>query len=236
MTLLRLENFGARYNENWVIESLSLTLNDGDIGVVLGANGAGKSTLLRALSGLIKVRGSAQLDGVELTGRRPEKIARRGLAHVPEGRGMFSDLSVRDNLLAGAYRRHDPKGVAQDLERWLEFFPILRKRIDQLSGSLSGGEQQMLAVARGLMSRPRVLMLDEPSLGLAPKIVLSLFEQLREINETDKTAMLIVEQNAHVALAVAHWGAVMERGQIIKIADSQTLIRDNSVRLAYLGA
>jgi branched-chain amino acid transport system ATP-binding protein len=199
---------------------------------VLGANGAGKTTTLRAVSGTVARRGEVTFDGRRL-GRSPERAARLGIAHVPEGRGTFSELTVLENLKLGAYTRRD--GVGDDLERVYGFFPWMRGRSDQQSGTLSGGEQQMLALARALMGRPRLLLLDEPSLGLAPIVVREIFEIVRRLNEEEKLSVLVVEQNAVLALESSNRAYVLEAGKVALEGASEELARNEGVRRSYLG-
>jgi branched-chain amino acid transport system ATP-binding protein len=235
MALLEVQDLDVHYRAIHALRGVSLTVERGQIVTLIGANGAGKSTTLRALSGLVPpTRGTIRLDGISLVGKKPHEIVRLGMAHAPEGRGIFPNLTVRDNLSLGAYSRRDKAGIAKDLERALERFPILKERATQLAGTLSGGEQQMLAVARALMARPRLLLLDEPSLGLAPQIVQAIFAIIREIN-ADGVTVLLVEQNAHMALSIAHHGYVLETGRI-KMSDSAAkLSASDEVRKAYLG-
>jgi branched-chain amino acid transport system ATP-binding protein len=202
--------------------------------VILGANGAGKTTTLRALSGMIAVKGSVVFNGTSIANKKVEDIVRRGVAHVPQGRGTIADLTVAENLRAGAYVRKD-KEIDADIERWYATFPRLAERRDQAAGSMSGGEQQMLAIARALMSRPHLLLLDEPSLGLAPLVTRELFEQLAQINRETGTTMLVVEQNANLALDIARRGYVLEAGRIATSGTAEALRGDESVRKAYLG-
>jgi branched-chain amino acid transport system ATP-binding protein len=233
--LLAVSGLEAGYGPVEVLHGLDFHVNDGEIVVVLGANGAGKTTTLRAISGMITTRGSITLEGDEIRGKAGAEIVRRGVAHVPQGRGTFPELSVTDNLLAGAYIRKDASAVREDIDRWFTLFPRLKERESQLAGSLSGGEQQMLAVARALMSRPRVLLLDEPSLGLAPLIIEDLFRTFQNLNQEDGTTMLIVEQNAQLALAVGNRAYVLEAGEIVLSGTAEELRTDESVRKAYLG-
>jgi branched-chain amino acid transport system ATP-binding protein len=235
MALLEVEGLDVQYGAIRALHGLSITVERGQIVTLIGANGAGKSTTLRALSGLVQpTRGAIRFDGQSLVGRRAHEIVRLGVAHAPEGRGIFANLTVRDNLELGAYSRHDRAGIAQDLERAFVRFPILKERATQSAGTLSGGEQQMLAVARALMARPRLLLLDEPSLGLAPQIVQSIFRIIREINAEGVT-ILLVEQNAHMALSIAHHGYVLETGEIKMSDAAATLAASDEVRKAYLG-
>jgi len=232
--LLDVANLEASYGEVKVLHGIDFTVRKGDISVVLGANGAGKTTTLRAICGQVHTTGSITFAGAEISGESTADIVRRGIAHVPQGRGTFPELSVTDNLEAGAFVRRDDE-VAADIDKWLEVFPVLASRRDQLAGSLSGGEQQMLAVARAMMSRPDLLLLDEPSLGLAPIIIEDLFERLSAINRTDGMTMLIVEQNANLALAVASHAYVLEAGTIAISGEPEELSGDEAIRRAYLG-
>jgi branched-chain amino acid transport system ATP-binding protein len=233
--LLELRSVSGGYGPVNVLDHLDLGVNEGEVGVILGANGAGKTTTLRAICGqLDDLSGEVFFDGSEITGRSTPEIARGGIAHVPQGRGTFGDLSVDDNLRLGAITRTDG-GVDSDLARWYEAFPRLSERRHQAAGSMSGGEQQMLAIARALMSRPRLLLLDEPSLGLAPLITRDVFERLGEINKTEGLTMLIVEQNAGLALQIAHRGYVLETGSIVASGTAEELSADEGVRKAYLG-
>jgi branched-chain amino acid transport system ATP-binding protein len=233
-TLLKVEDLWAGYGPVQVLHGVSFEVNLGEVVVVLGANGAGKTTTLRAVCQMINTRGLVEFDGVSLIGRSTTSVVRRGLAHVPQGRGTFPELTVRDNLEVGAYVRKD-KEIDADIERWLEAFPRLADRRTQLAGSLSGGEQQMLAIARALMGRPRLLLLDEPSLGLAPIIVQDLFRRLGTLNAEQGITMLIVEQNANLAFEIAHRAYVLETGQIALSGTSEELRNDEAVRRAYLG-
>ncbi len=233
--LIELRNVSGGYGPVNVLEDLDLGVDEGEVGVILGANGAGKTTTLRAICGMLDgVSGEVYFDGSEITGRSTEAIARAGIAHVPQGRGTFGDLSVEDNLRLGAIVRKDG-GVESDLARWFEVFPRLQERRAQNAGTLSGGEQQMLAIARAMMGRPRLLLLDEPSLGLAPLITRDLFERLGEINKSEGLTMLIVEQNAGLALQIANRGYVLETGTIVASGTSEELSLDEGVRKAYLG-
>jgi branched-chain amino acid transport system ATP-binding protein len=233
--LLELEDVEARYGAVKALHGVSLTVGDGEIVSVLGANGAGKTTTLRAVSGTVTKSGAVVFDGRRI-GRLPaEAIARLGIAHVPEGRGTFTDLTVDENLRLGAYVRRDRDAVKRDYARVLELFPILGQRRDQAAGTLSGGEQQMLALARALVGRPRLLMLDEPSLGLAPTIVQELFRIVTELNAEDGVTVLVVEQNANVALDAAARAYVLEVGRVAVEGDSAELRRHEGVRKSYLG-
>ena len=230
--LLELEDVGARYGDIVALRGVTLTVEEGQVAAVLGANGAGKTTMLRAVSGTVRRSGSIVFAGRRLRGG-PEAAARLGIAHVPEGRGTFGELSVRDNLRLGAYTRRG--GLDEDLERVRGYFPWLEERRDQQAGTLSGGEQQMLAVARALMSRPRLLMLDEPSLGLAPMVTAEIFRIVRELNEGEGLTVLVVEQNARIALDAAQQAFVLEVGQVAVSGASSELQANESVRKSYLG-
>jgi branched-chain amino acid transport system ATP-binding protein len=234
MALLEINNLHVYYGAIHALKGVSLSVDSGEIVTLIGANGAGKSTTLRTISALQRAReGSIRFDGQEINRMRPEEIVRRGLCHVPEGRRVFANLTVHENLQMGAFTRRDA-GVKADLERVLETFPRLRERINQAAGTLSGGEQQMLAIGRALMGKPRVLLLDEPSLGLAPFMVQEIFRIIREINEQG-TTILLVEQNARMALAAARTGYVLETGKVV-LSDSGAALLDNpEVRKAYLG-
>ncbi|WP_049564311.1 ABC transporter ATP-binding protein [Nonomuraea sp. SBT364] len=233
MSELAVHDLHAGYGGAQVLHGVSLTVAEGEICAILGPNGAGKTTLLRALSGMVKGRGSVKLDGAELLGRPPDALARLGVAHVPEGRGTFMPLTVEENLRLGAYVRRS--GVEDDLERIYTYFPALKPRLKQAAGSLSGGEQQMLALGRALMLRPRLLLLDEPSLGLAPLITRELFHIVRTINEQERTTVVVVEQNAHLALGVAQQAHVLETGRIVLSGTAADIRADEQVAQSYLG-
>ena len=232
--LLELRGVSGGYGQVQVLHGLDLTVHPGKVVVVLGANGAGKTTTLRAISGIVKVRGELRFSGQSLVGKRPEAIARLGIAHVPQGRGTFAELSVEDNLRLGATARRD-NGIEVDLARWYDVFPRLKDRRKQEAGSMSGGEQQMLALARAMMSRPRLLLLDEPSLGLAPLVTRELFARLGELNKEEGLTVVVVEQNANLALDIGHWGYVLEAGRIAVQGPAEQLHDDEAVRKAYLG-
>lgn len=234
MALLEAHDIRAGYGPVEVLRGLDFTVDEGEVVVILGANGAGKTTTLRALCGMIDTEGSIMFRGDELVGKDTADIVRSGIAHVPQGRGTFNELTVEDNLLAGAYARKD-KEIKSDAEEWYDQYPVLGDRRSQPAGSLSGGEQQMLAVARALMSRPDVLLLDEPSLGLAPLIVKDLFAKLEELNTEHGTTMLLVEQSAHLALGIADRAYVLESGAIIVEGTAEELRNDDSIRRSYLG-
>ncbi len=223
----------AGYGPVEVLHGIDLSVGAGEVVVVLGANGAGKTTLMRAISGTIERRGSVRLAGQDITRASPDRIVRAGVAQVPQGRGTFVDLSVEDNLRVGAYtRRDDP---AADLDRWYEQFPRLADRRTQKAGSLSGGEQQMLAIARALMSRPKLLLCDEPSLGLAPLIVQEMFGILAHLNREEGLAVLLVEQNANLAMEIANRAYLLGTGTIVTSGDAETIRNDEAIRQAYLG-
>jgi branched-chain amino acid transport system ATP-binding protein len=233
--LLEVREVDVHYGAIQALRGVSLSVEAGEVVTLIGSNGAGKTTTLRAISGMLRPsRGSITLDGKSIVGRGAHEIVRLGLAHSPEGRGIFPNLTVKDNLELGAWVRRDREGIARDLDAQLARFPRLSERYLQLAGTLSGGEQQMLAVARALMSRPRVLLLDEPSLGLAPQVVQQIFQIVTEINQTG-VAVLLVEQNAHMALKVARRGYVLETGQVKMSDEAAKLAASDEVRKAYLG-
>jgi len=241
-TLLQVRELDVSYGAIRALHGVSLDVNSSEIVTLIGSNGAGKTTLLRTISGLLRPlhgtitwRGDSQSSAhVELHRQRPERIVRQGIIHVPEGRQVFPNLSVRENLMLGAYQRRDKPEIARDIDHAYERFPILHERRDQKSGTLSGGEQQMLAIARALMARPKLLLLDEPSLGLAPLIVRRIFEIIREINASGVTVFL-VEQNANMALSIANRAYVLQSGQVIRADRAATLLNDDEVKRAYLG-
>jgi branched-chain amino acid transport system ATP-binding protein len=233
MSLLEVEGLHAAYGPVRVLDGVDFSVDEGQKVAVLGPNGAGKTTILRALCGMVRARGRAEFDGVSLVGGRTAEIARRGVGHVPEGRGTFGSLSVEENLRLGAYVRRD--GVQEDLERAYGWFPRLGERRRQTAGSLSGGEQQMLAVARALMLRPRLLMLDEPSLGIAPIIAKELYRVLVEICEEHGMTVLLVEQNAGLALDFVDHAYVLESGRIALSGEADRIKGDDEVRRSYLG-
>jgi branched-chain amino acid transport system ATP-binding protein len=235
VTLLALRDVVAGYGSGEVLHGIDLEVDDGGVTALLGANGAGKTTTLRAVSGMIGRRGSIRFAGRDLVGLSTDRIARLGIAHVPQGRGTLARLSVRDNLRVGALRRRDGAAVATDLRRVEELFPVLGERAGSDAGTLSGGEQQMLAVGRALMSRPRLLLLDEPSLGLAPLITRRLFETLPVLREQWGVAMLVVEQNANLALQVSDRAVVLESGRVALAGPAAEVAGHDDVRRAYLG-
>ncbi|MGQ9524828.1 MAG: ABC transporter ATP-binding protein [Armatimonadota bacterium] len=233
--MLRVENLEVRYGAIRALRGVSMHVDEGEIVTLIGANGAGKSTLLRAISGLVRPsEGSITFEGRDITRDRPDRIVQMGIGHAPEGRGIFANLTVRENLEIGAYTRRDKDGIARDLQRVTTLFPRLAERMNQWAGTLSGGEQQMLAIGRALMGRPRLLMLDEPSLGLAPFLVHEIMRTTQEINQQG-TTVLLVEQNAHMALQVAHRGYVLQTGEVVLHDAAHALLENESVREAYLG-
>ncbi len=236
MSLLELEGVHTYYGRIHALKGISLHVDEGEIVTLIGANGAGKSTTLRAISGLVRPReGAIRLSGREITADAPHEIVKAGVGHVPEGRGIFPRLTVKENLEMGAFTISDPQEVADRMEFVFGLFPRLRERLDQKGGTLSGGEQQMLATARGLMLKPRILLMDEPSMGLAPVLVESIFQVIRELNQKEGSTILLVEQNAHMALQVASRGYVLQTGAIV-LEDTAGNLRANAmVRQAYLG-
>ncbi|MFC4943521.1 ABC transporter ATP-binding protein [Pseudonocardia sp. GCM10023141] len=235
MTLLTVRGLTAGYGEGEVIHDVDLAVAPGATTALLGANGAGKTTTLRAITGMIARRGTVTFDGHDLAGLTSDQVARLGIAHVPQGRGTFAQLSVQDNLLVGALSRRDRSGVATDLDRCRSLFPILATRARSAAGTLSGGEQQMLAMSRALMARPRLLVLDEPSLGLAPGITRQIFDLLPLLRVEWDTAVLVVEQNANLALALADDAVVLENGRVAMAGAAAEIAGHDDVRRAYLG-
>jgi branched-chain amino acid transport system ATP-binding protein len=235
VALLQLENVDVFYGAVQALRGVSFQVGEGEIVTLIGANGAGKTTTLRAVSGMLRPgAGTIQYAGEEIGGLKPHKLVARGLCHAPEGRGIFPNLTVTENLRLGAFLRRDEDGIRQDLERGFTLFPRLRERQTQMAGTLSGGEQQMLAIARALMARPKLLLLDEPSLGLAPQLVETIFTTIQEINKQGVT-ILLVEQNAHLALGIAHHGYVLETGSVVQAGTGQELLKSPEIRKAYLG-
>ena len=233
--MLKIQDLQVNYGGINALRGISIEVPDGEIVTLIGANGAGKSTTLRTITGLVKAAsGSIQWNGEELIGKPIDEIFKSGIAMVPEGRRVFADLTVLENLQIGAYLRTDRDGINQDIEWVYSLFPRLKERYWQLAGTLSGGEQQMLAVGRGLMSRPKLLMMDEPSLGLAPLVVQDIFSIIKEINRQGVT-ILLIEQNANMALRIADRGYVLETGQISMTGTGLQLLNDESVKAAYLG-
>ena len=233
--LLEVKDLFAGYGATEVLHGLSMQIEEGSITTLLGANGAGKTTTLRALSKMIKVRGQILFDGQAIEGKATEDIVRLGVAHVPDGRGTFGSLSTEENLQLGSYTRKDKQEVAQDQEKMYSYFPRLKERRNQQAGTLSGGEQQMLAIARALMLRPRLLLLDEPSFGLAPLIVREIFDIMQTINQRDKVTILLVEQNAAMALDLANYAYLLETGKLVLSGLSKDLKQDEAIRRSYLG-
>jgi branched-chain amino acid transport system ATP-binding protein len=235
MALLEIRSLHVHYGAIHALQGIDLMVERGQVVTLIGANGAGKSTTLRTISGLLRPSaGTLWFDGHPLAGKRPHEIVRMGVAQAPEGRGLFANFTVDENLGIGAYARTDRACIARDREWALTLFPRLRERLRQSAATLSGGEQQMLAIARALLARPRLLLLDEPSLGLAPQIVQTIFHIIREINAAG-TTILLVEQNAHMALKTAHYGYVLEVGKIVMHAPTRELEQSDQVRRAYLG-
>ena len=233
--LLEAQNLQAQYGWTKVLHGLAFTVEAGGITTILGANGAGKTTTLRAVCGMVKTSGEVRFDGRRIDGRATEDIVRLGIAHTPEGRGTFVDLTVEENLRLGAYARRDAGGITRDYERVYEYFPVLAERRRQQAGTLSGGEQQMLAVARALMSRPRLLLLDEPSLGLAPLVVREIFRIVGAINKDEGVSVLLVEQNAAIALDLADHAYLLETGRVVMSGPAADLKKNDAIRRSYLG-
>ena len=235
MALLEVKGLEAYYGQIKALHGLDFTLDEGGITTILGANGAGKTTTLRSICGMVKTNGSINLGGEDITGKSTERIAKSGVAHVPEGRGTFVRVTTEENLKLGAFTRRDAKGIAEDMEQVYGYFPRLKERRHQQAGTLSGGEQQMLAVGRALMLRPSLMLLDEPSFGLAPLIVEELFGILRTINQEARVSMLLVEQNANLALELADHAYLLETGRVVISGVASEIAADESVRQSYLG-
>jgi branched-chain amino acid transport system ATP-binding protein len=233
--LLEVKGLKAFYGQTQVLFDLGFDIAEGGITTLLGANGAGKTTTLRAICNMVRTEGSIRFAGQDIIGRPTEEIVRQRIAHVPEGRGTFTTLTVDENLRIAAYTRKDKQGVEQERERVFSYFPRLKERIQQQAGTLSGGEQQMLAIARALMLKPRLMLLDEPSFGLAPLIVLEIFRILRRINEEEKVSILLVEQNAALALDLADYAYVLETGRVVMADKSNVVKNDEGIRKSYLG-
>jgi len=234
--ILKIDNLESYYGPIMAIRGVSLEVHKGQIVTVLGANGAGKTTLLKTISGIMDPeKGSISLDGEFIQGLEPDKVVRKGVTHVPEGRELFPLLSVEDNLMMGAYTRKDTAAIAQDLEIVYEYFPILRDRRGQEAGTLSGGQQQMVAIGRGLMARPKIMLLDEPSLGLSPLLVKEIFTIVKRLNTEQGVTMIVVEQNAKIALDLAHFGYVMELGRIVMDGEAEKLAASKDIQEFYLG-
>jgi branched-chain amino acid transport system ATP-binding protein len=234
-TLLEVKGLRASYGPTRVLHGMDFAMAPGSITTLLGANGAGKTTTLRALCGMVKTAGEIAFAGKRIDGKATEDIVRLGVAHVPDGRGTFANLSTEENLRLGAYTRRDKPAVHEDMERMYGYFPRLKERRRQQAGTLSGGEQQMLAVSRALMLRPKLLLLDEPSFGLAPLVVQELFRILRTINDAEGVSMLVVEQNAALALEIADHAYVLETGRVVLSGTAQAIKSDEAVRRSYLG-
>lgn len=235
MTMLKVDNINVFYGNIHALKDVTITVNEGEIVTLIGANGAGKSTLLKTLSGLLKPKtGKIDFLGQSIAGKPAQGIVKSGISHVPEGRRVFSNLTVEENLELGAFLRKDKKGIAEDLLKVYDTFPRLLERRKQMSGTLSGGEQQMLAMGRAIMAKPKLLLLDEPSMGLAPLMVKTIFNVIKEINEQG-TTILLVEQNAHMALSVANRGYVIETGKVVLSGPADELHASDEIRKAYLG-
>ncbi|OKO83025.1 ABC transporter ATP-binding protein [Bradyrhizobium sp. AS23.2] len=235
MTLLAVDGLRAYYGQVQALQGISFALEEGTVTALLGANGAGKTTTLRAICNMVRSTGRIEFDGKPLAGISTESVVRLGIAHVPQGRGTFSAMTVEENLQLGAISRKDTKSIGRDIERMYEHFPVLKRRHTQQAGTLSGGEQQMLAVARALMLRPRLMLLDEPSFGLAPLIVRDLFAILRKVNLEEKVAILVVEQNAQLALEIAQKAYVIETGSIVMSGSAKEIATNEDIRKSYLG-
>jgi branched-chain amino acid transport system ATP-binding protein len=233
--ILELRSVKAFYGQSEVLHGIDLAVEEGGMTVLLGANGAGKTTTLRAISGLVKTTGEIRFEGGRIDGRKAEDIARRGIAHVPDGRGTFAEFTVEENLRLGAHTRRDRANIAGDFEVVYGYFPKLKERRRQQAGTLSGGEQQMLAISRGLMMRPKLFLLDEPSFGLAPLVVREIFAIMRTINRQQKVSMLLVEQNANLALDLADHAYLLETGRVVLSGSADDIKQDTAVRRSYLG-
>lgn len=234
MSLLKLKGISTFYEKIQALKSIDINVEEGSIVTILGANGAGKTTTMNTIAGILTPKeGSIHYQGKDVTKLRPDQLLRKGLALVPEGRGILSSMSVLENLEMGAYHRNDSE-IGADLEKVMDRFPILRERKDQLGGTMSGGQQQMLAIARVIMSKPKLLLLDEPSMGLAPLIVADIFKIIKEIND-EGTTVLLVEQNARQALKVADYGYVLETGRVVGSGTAKELLQDDTIQRAYLG-
>jgi branched-chain amino acid transport system ATP-binding protein len=234
-TLLNVKDLSAYYGQVQALHGMTFSLNEGSLTTLLGANGAGKTTTLRAICNMVRSTGAIEFDGASLSNRSTENIVRLGIAHVPQGRGTFTNMTVEENLQLGAISRSDRAAIVSDIERMYGYFPVLKQRYTQQAGTLSGGEQQMLAVARALMLRPRLMLLDEPSFGLAPLVVRDLFKILGQINREEKVSILVVEQNAQLALELADHAYVIETGRIVMSGAAREISNDENVRKSYLG-
>jgi branched-chain amino acid transport system ATP-binding protein len=233
--MLTIKDLRAYYGQVQALHGLEFSLNEGSVTTLLGANGAGKTTTLRAICNMIRSTGNIEFEGKPLTGMSTENVVRLGIAHVPQGRGTFTNMTVEENLQLGAISRKDVKNIPDDIERMYAHFPVLKQRHTQQAGTLSGGEQQMLAVARALMLRPRLMLLDEPSFGLAPLIVRDLFGILAKINREDRVTILVVEQNAQLALELAETAYVIETGRIVMSGTAKEIADNEDIRKSYLG-
>ena len=236
MYILEVNDLNVYYGAIHAIKNISFEIKKGEIVTLIGANGAGKTSTLHAVSGLLPLKsGEVSLNGVNITGMEAHKLVTKGMAHVPEGRRIFTELTVLENLEMGAYTRNDKDGIKEDLEKMFVLFPRLAERKKQLAGTMSGGEQQMLAIARALMSKPTILLMDEPSMGLAPLLVQEIFKIIERINKEEGVTILLVEQNAHMALSIANRAYVLETGEIIKEGAGKDLLDDPDIKKAYLG-
>jgi branched-chain amino acid transport system ATP-binding protein len=234
-SLLEVDALHVSYGAIAALKGISLTVGKGEVVALIGANGAGKTSTLRAVSGMLKPKsGSIRLQREEIAGRKANQLVPKGMAHAPEGRGIFPNLTVQENLELGAYLRRDTAEIARDMEKCFVYFPRVKERLNQLAGTMSGGEQQMLAISRALMSRPKLLLLDEPSLGLAPQVTQTIFRILRDVN-AEGVSILLVEQNAHLALGIAHWAYVLETGELVMNGEGRELLKSDDIRKAYLG-
>jgi len=235
MSMLAIKDLRAYYGQVQALHGLEFSLNEGTVTTLLGANGAGKTTTLRAICNMVRSTGAIEFEGKPINGMTTENVVRLGIAHVPQGRGTFTNMTVEENLQLGAISRQDRKSIGADIERMYAHFPVLRQRHTQQAGTLSGGEQQMLAVARALMLRPRLMLLDEPSFGLAPLVVRDLFGILGKINREDKVTILVVEQNAQLALELAEKAYVIETGRIVMSGSAKEIADNEDIRKSYLG-
>ncbi len=236
MPLLKIRNLESYYGPIMAIKGVSLDIEEGSIVTILGANGAGKTTILKTISGVMEPqKGSIEFMGQKIHGMSPGEIVRKGIIQVPEGREVFPDLTVKENLIMGSYLRKDKAGIKKDLEIVHDYFPVLNDRSNQLAGNMSGGEQQMLAMARALMARPKLILLDEPSLGLSPLLMQEIYKIVKRINEEQKTTILIVEQNARMALSLAHYGYVLDLGRFVMENTCEELMENEDIKEFYLG-
>lgn len=234
--VLTMKNIETFYGPIMAIRGVSIEVPQGQIVTILGANGAGKTTLMKTVSGVMDPdKGQVVLEGKEIQGKDPDHIVRAGIAHVPEGREVFPFLTVHENLMMGAYTRKDRENISADIEMVFEYFPILKERRDQQAGTMSGGQQQMLAIGRGLMAKPKVMLLDEPSLGLSPLLVQEIFTIIKRLNREQGVTMMLVEQNANVALKAAHYGYVLEIGRIVMAGEAKKLLASQDIQEFYLG-